>query len=100
MLSRQTGWAAFTDLFHASEHHHPDPAHSQDGSPKKNKFQNLAHFSAPKKRPPNHHVYHASHHVFTIKKQLKTSFFCKIPCKINTTPSKKNLRLGMKIVPS
>jgi hypothetical protein len=27
--------AAFTDLFHASEHHHPDPAHSQDGSPKK-----------------------------------------------------------------
>jgi hypothetical protein len=31
-------------------------------------MKNVAHFSEPKYAVPNHHIYHAKHHVLTIKK--------------------------------
>jgi hypothetical protein len=42
-------------------------------------FKTMSHFSAQKNTLPKHHVYHASHHVLTIKKPRSKRCFPQTP---------------------
>jgi hypothetical protein len=44
-------------------------------------FKMVAHFSTSKKRPPIHHLYHASHHELTTKTPPLNTHFCQNPYK-------------------
>jgi hypothetical protein len=45
----------------------------------KNKFAKNEKFSSPENDRENHHVYHASHHTFTIKKPRSAHGFLQNP---------------------
>jgi hypothetical protein len=55
----------------------------------KNKVQKSGVFLAPAQTPFSHHVYHAFHHVFTIKKPRSTTHFFQ-------NPPSKTLQKGKK----
>jgi len=61
---------------------------------KKIKFINLSHFSDRKNTLPNHHVYHAIHHVLTSKKPQSKRHFPQNPQQKPQFPRKEKFVHG------